>query len=87
MLYVFCLECRDNMPINKGYNAYSVVLANGKYPRVDFAFARQPWAIKCTTLTALRSCHIRNSGYIHLDIGITLIVLRGEHIHHSGYIH
>ena len=25
----------------------------GKRPRVDFAFVRQPWAIKGTTLTAL----------------------------------
>ena len=54
MLYVFYVECRDKMMRNKRYNAYSVVLANGKQPRVDFAFARQPWAIKGTTLTALR---------------------------------
>ena len=54
MLYVFCVECRDKMPRNKRYNAYSVVTTHGKQPRVDFAFARQPWAIKRTTLTALR---------------------------------
>ncbi len=35
-------------------NTYSVVLANGKQPRVDFAFARQPRAIKNTTRTELR---------------------------------
>ena len=54
MLYVFCMECRDKIPRNKRYNAYSVVASNGKRPRVDFAIARQPWAIKGTTLTALR---------------------------------
>ena len=54
MLYVFCVECRDKKLINKRYNAYSVVTTNGKGPRVDFAFACQPWAIKSTTLTALR---------------------------------
>ena len=54
MLYVFCVECRDKKLINKRYNAYSVVTTNGKGPRVDFAFACQPWAIKGTTLTALR---------------------------------
>ena len=54
MLCFFCVECYDKMPINKRYNAYSVVTTHGKRPRVDFAFARQPWAIKGTTLTALR---------------------------------
>ena len=54
MLYVFCVECRDKKLINKKYNAYSVVTTHGKEPRVDFAFACQPWAIKRTTLTALR---------------------------------
>ena len=73
--------------MNKRYNAYSVVATRDKCPRVAFAFARQPWAIKCTTLTALRSCHIRNSGYIHLNIGITLIVLRDERIRYGGYTH
>ena len=53
MLYVFCVECRDKKPRNKRYNAYSVVTTHGKCPRVAFAFARQPWAIKGTTLTAL----------------------------------
>jgi len=48
------MECRDKITINKRYNAYSVVASNGKRPRVDFAIARQPWAIKRTTLTALR---------------------------------
>ena len=56
MLYVFCVECRDKTPKNKRYNAYSVVITHGKQPWVAFAFARQPWAIKGTTLTAL---HIR----------------------------
>ena len=54
MLYIFYVECHDKMPINKRYNAYSVVVTHGKQPRVDFAFARQPWAIKGTTPTALR---------------------------------
>ena len=56
MLYIFYVECRDNTLRNKRYNAYSVVATHGKCPRVAFAFARQPWAIKGTTLTAL---HIR----------------------------
>ena len=54
MLYVFYVECRDKMTRNKRYNAYSVVTTHGKCPRVDYAFACQPWAIKSTTLTALR---------------------------------
>ena len=54
MLYVFYVECRDKMTRNKRYNAYSVVTTNGKCPRVAFAFARQPWAIKSTTRTELR---------------------------------
>ena len=36
---------------------------------------------------ALHRCNIHNSGYIHLDIGITLIVLHRERIHHGVYIH
>ncbi|WP_314715163.1 hypothetical protein [Segatella salivae] len=75
------------MPRNKRYNAYSVVTTHGKEPRVDFVFTRQPWAIKRTTLTALRSYNIRNGGFIHLIIGITPMVLHGGSIHHSGYIH
>ena len=54
MLYVFCVECCDKIPRNKRCNAYSVVVTNDKQPRVDFAFACQPWAIKGTTLRALR---------------------------------
>ena len=50
---LFCVECRDKTPKNKRYNAYSVVVTNGKEPRVDYAFACQPWAIKSTTPTAL----------------------------------
>ena len=87
MLYVFYVECRDKKPINKRYNAYSVVTTHGKQPRVAFAFARLPWAIKRTTLTALRRCDTRNGGYIHLDIGITPMALHDGSIHHSGYIH
>ena len=71
MLYVFCLECRDKMPRNKRYNAYSVVATHGKRPRVAFALARQPWAIKSTTPTALHRYNIRNEGYIHWNIGAT----------------
>ena len=71
MLYVFCVECRDKMTRNKRYNAYSVVTTNGKGPRVDFAFACQPWAIKGTTLTALRDESIYIGKYIHLNIGRT----------------
>ena len=79
------MECREKTLRNKRYNAYSVVTTHGKRPRVDFAFARQPWAIKSTTLTALRSCNIYNGGCIHLDIGITLIVLHRERIHHGEF--
>ena len=38
MLYVFCVEWRDKIQINKKYNAYSVAATNNKRPRVDFAF-------------------------------------------------
>ena len=70
MLYVFCVECRDIKPRNKRYNAYSVVTTHGKRPRVDFAFARQPWAIKRTTLTALRiSIFVMANGLIR-DVNV-----------------
>ena len=65
MLYVFCVECRDKKLINKKYNAYSVVTTNGKGPRVDFAFARQPWAIKRTTRTELHHEDIYNVKHMH----------------------
>ena len=52
-MYVFYVECHDKTPKNKRYNAYSVVATHVKRPRVDFAFACQPWAIKGTTPTAL----------------------------------
>ena len=55
-------------------------------PRVACTTVWQPWAIKRTTLTALRSCDIRNGGYIHLDIGITPMALRDERIHHGRCI-
>ena len=87
MLYVFCVECRDKTLRNKRYNAYSVVTSNDKYPRVDFAFARQPWAIRSTTPTALRRCNIRNGGFIHWNVStfchlfirmLSLIVLENK---------
>ena len=87
MLYVFCMECRNKKPRNKRYNAYSVVTTHGKCLRVAFAFARQPWAIRSTTLTALRGCNICNGGYIHLIIGITPIALHRYNIHNGKYIH
>jgi len=62
------VECFDKIPINKRYNAYSVVLSNGKQPRVDFAFARQPWAVIGTTLTALRDETI---------VKATLLIIKG----------
>ena len=54
MLCFFCVERHDKMQRNKRYNAYSVVTTHVKRPRVDYAFACQPWAIIGTTLTALR---------------------------------
>ena len=83
MLYVFCVECRDKKLINKRYNAYSVVATHGKRPRVDFAFACQPWAIKSTTLTALRNSYIRNGEYIHINVNITSSILYDNKIHHD----
>ena len=71
MLYIFYVECRDKMPRSKRYNAYSVVVTHGKQPRVAFAFARQPWTIKGTTLTALHRYNIHNEGYIHWNISTT----------------
>ena len=87
MLYVFCVECHDKKPRNKRYNAYSVVATHGKYPRVAFAFARQPWAIKGTTPTALHHEGIYIAKYIYWKIGIKPTALRGENIHHGGCIH
>ena len=75
MLYVFCVECRDKKLINKKYNAYSVVTTHGKCPRVDFAFACQPWAIKGTTLTALHDKIIRYAKLIHRKTTIISIGL------------
>ena len=68
MLYVFCVECHDKTLRNKRYNAYSVVTTNGKGPRVDFAFACQPWAIKGTTRTELRDETI---------VKVTLLIIKG----------
>ena len=87
MLYVFCVECRDKTPRNKRYNAYSVVTTHGKCPRVDIAFARQPWAIIGTTLTALRSYNIRNGGFIHRNNGAIPTALRCYNIYNGGCIH
>ena len=69
MLYVFCVECRDKTTKNKRYNAYSVVATHDKCPRVAFAFARQPWAIKRTTRTELRDETI---------VGVTWLIIKGE---------
>ena len=80
MLYVFYVECRDKMTRNKRYNAYSVVSTNGKCPRVAFAFARQPWAIKGTTLTALHHEGIYIAKFIHLNNGATPTALRDKTI-------
>ena len=87
MLYVFCVECRDKITINKRYNAYSVVAIHGKRPRVDFAIARQPWAIKRTTLTALRDESIYIVKYIHWNTSIKHVALRRCNIHNGEYIH
>ena len=72
---------------NKRYNAYSVVATHVKWPRVDFAFARQPWAVKGTTLTALHSENIHGNRCIYWNISATPTTLRGERIHYGGYIH
>ena len=68
MLHVFCVECCDKMTRNKRYNAYRVVATHGKRPRVAFAFARQPWAIKRTTPTALRGETI---------VSVALLIIKG----------
>ena len=87
MLCAFCVECRDKMTRNKRYNAYSVVATHDKCPRVDFAIARQPWAIKRTTLTALRRYNIQNCGYIHWNIGITPVALPIGNTLNIGCLH
>ena len=81
------MECRDKITINKRYNAYSVVASNGKRPRVDFAIARQPRAIKRTTRTELRRCDIRNGKYIHWNNGAIPTALHRYNIHNGKYIH
>ena len=68
MLCVFCVECRDKMTKDKRYNTYSVVATHDKCPRVAFAIAHQPWAIKRTTLTVLRRYNIDNGGCVHWNI-------------------
>ena len=75
------------MPRNKRYNAYSVVATHDKCPRVAFAIARQPRAIKRTTLTALRRYNIQNCEYIHWNIGMTPMTLRRYNIQNCEYIH
>ncbi|MBF1532803.1 MAG: hypothetical protein HXN98_03520 [Prevotella salivae] len=75
------------MTRNKRYNAYSVVTTHGKQPRVDFAFARQPWAIKRTTLIALHSESIHGNRCIYWNISATPTASRGESFHNGGYIH
>ena len=93
MLYFFCVECRDKMTRNKRYNAYSVVAIHDKQPRVAFAFARQPWAIKGTTRTELHHERIYNGRYINWNIGIfcylfirilASIVLQNAHFNAVG---
>ena len=68
MLCFFCVECRDKTPKNKRYNAYSVVATNTKCPRVDYAFACQPWAIKGTTPTALLPLTTNDPGLPSLSL-------------------
>ena len=74
MLYVFSVECRDKMLKNKRYNAYSVVATHGKRPRVDCAFACQPWAIKGTTLTALPPRLIQSEYLLHGGGAISIVL-------------
>ena len=81
------MEYRDKMARNKRYNAYSVVATHGKWPRVAFAFARQPWAIKSTTPTALHHEGISVAKYIHWNAGMTPTALHHEDISIAKYIH
>ena len=91
MLYVFCVEYRDKKPRNKRYNAYSVVATHGKCPRVAFAFACQPRAIKRTTRTELHHEGIYIAKFIHWDnsaiptqlrdetiVSMALLIIKGE---------
>ncbi|MBF1529944.1 MAG: hypothetical protein HXN96_08395, partial [Prevotella salivae] len=55
--------------------------------RVDFAIARQPWAIKHTTLTALRHYNIQNCGYIHWNTDTTLMALPIGNTHNMRCLH
>ena len=80
MLYIFYVECRDKKPRNKRYNAYSIVATHDKRPRVDYAFACQPWAIKNTTRTELRGENIYIAKFIHWNNGAIPTQLRGETI-------
>ena len=80
MLYVFCVECFDKKPINKRYNANSVVATHGKGPRVAFVFARQPQVIKRITPMVLYHEGIYIAKFIHLNNGATPTALRDETI-------
>ena len=48
----------------KKLNTYGVESPCERLPRVA-RYARQPWAIKRTTPTALRRYNIRHGGFIH----------------------
>ena len=87
MLCFFCMECRDKTLRSKRYNAYSVVATHDKCPRVDFAFARQPWAIKRTTLTALHHESIHIEKFIHWYTGTIPMTLRRYNMQNCRYIH
>ena len=70
----------------KKLNTYGVESPCECFPRVA-RYARQPWAIKRTTPTALRGCNIRNYGFIHGNADIISMALRGCNIRHGGFIH
>ena len=70
----------------KKLNTYSVESPCECLPRVA-RYARQPWAIKRTTPTALCGYNIRNGGFIHGNAGIISTALYRCNIRNYGFIH
>ena len=70
----------------KKLNTYSVESPCERLPRVA-RYARQPWAIKRTTPTALCGYNIRNGGFIHGNAGIISTALYRCNIRNYGFIH
>ena len=73
-----------SVPSQKKLNTYGVESPCKRLPRVDYAFACQPWAIKNTTRTELPHESIYIAKFIHLNNGATPAALHRCNIRHGG---